>query len=103
MEKPLVKIQGKRKEKEGKNHRKKYPLSCNSGSFTFSDPDSVSDSDSDCKPNGFIVICRIQLFIPSTGMRLGSGSESKYGSGNVNSPLTGLWNIPNGIQPLHLS
>ena len=94
------------REEEGERRNeppKKYPLPCKNGSFTLLGPDSVSDSDSHCKPNSFTVICRIQILIPSTGMRFESGSESESRSVNVNSPLTGLRNIPNGIHSLHLS
>ena len=65
-----------------------HKLECN-GSFTLADSDAGTDSDSDSKPNGYIVLCRTFHItwtrIPTSYFCV--GQESKSVSGNVNEPL----------------
>ena len=54
------------------------------GSFTLTETDSDTKSDSDSKPNGYIVLCKT-FHIAQTRICFGQQSESV--SGNVNEPL----------------
>ena len=69
------------------------------GLFTSPDSDTDSNSDSDCKPNGYVVPCRTFSTAQSdsdsnpnyqtVGMGSESGSVLESGSVNVNKPLNG--------------
>ena len=66
------------------------------GSFTLTETDSGTDSDSDSKPGGYIVLCRTfhiaqtWTLIPTPYFCTGQESESV--SGNVNEPSETLQN-----------